>query len=250
MKQPTPLISTALSLLLSFTASAQDYHIAKGQIKTSQIVEKTGYTAAFSPSLHIPRWVGWELTDREAAATDQARTDQFHQDTNVNGCPEPTAYSHSGYDRGYMAPAADMKWSHAAMEDSFCMVNICPQDHNLNAGLWADLERQCRVWAKHYGKLWITCGPITKPSDKRLPSRVDVPTAFYKCLLKQFKGRWYAIAFVMPNKPATGKISAFTTSVDRVEELTGLDFFSALPDDVENQIESVCNWDDWKYYSF
>ena len=34
--------------------------------------------------------------------------------------------------RGHMAPAADMKWSKKAMEESFYMSNICPQNQKLN----------------------------------------------------------------------------------------------------------------------
>ena len=59
-------------------------------------------------------------------------------------------YTKSGYDRGHMAPAADMKWNKQAMEESFYMSNICPQNPNLNRGDWNDLEEKSRQMAKKY----------------------------------------------------------------------------------------------------
>ena len=35
-------------------------------------------------------------------------------------------------------------------------------------------------------------------------------------------------------------------SIDKVEEITGIDFFPALPDDIENRVESTHNMEDWR----
>ena len=82
----------------------------------------------------------------------EGRTNKFLPDPDVRGAKAYTGdYTKSGYDRGHMAPAADMKWSKQAMEESFYMSNICPQNPNLNRGDWNDLEEKSRQWAK---KLW------------------------------------------------------------------------------------------------
>ena len=112
----------------------------------------------------------------------------------INSCPTRTyvepkhiqeIITKSGYDRGHMAPAADMKWSKQAMEESFYMSNICPQNPNLNRGDWNDLEEKSRQWAKKYGAVYIACGPIydTKRPKRIGNNKVAVPHAFYKVIL-------------------------------------------------------------------
>ena len=100
----------------------------------SNQIDYLGYTVSFNPRLHIPNWVAWELT-REETMGKTPRYDKFSSDANVAGCAETYDYLYSGYDRGHMAPAADMKWSKDAMMESFYLTNICPQARELNRGL-------------------------------------------------------------------------------------------------------------------
>lgn len=244
----TTVTLTLSALFLCLTASAQNYELVKGQPLSSAVVSHEGYTVSFNGARKTPDWVAWELTASEASATDASRTDVFNPDPLIDGTPASSEYSRSGYDRGHMAPAADFKWSVKAMEESFYTSNICPQNNGLNAGLWCDLEKQCRTWAKHYGSLWIATGPVYSEPVKKTASGIAVPSAFFKVLLKEFRGRWYAIGFVMPNRDVPGPFFDWAVSVDEVERLTGLDFFSALPDSVEKAVEEVCVPDDWRYY--
>ena len=239
---------SALTALLACTVSpAQDYELVKGQPSRCATVSHEGYTVSFDPVRRTPAWVAWELTSEETQGT-FSRTDSFTPDPLVPGSPESREYSRSGYDRGHMAPAADMKWSLRAMEESFYTTNVCPQDNGLNAGTWCELEKQCRVWARHYGRLWIAAGPVHSGEAVTTASGIAVPDAFYKVVLKEYRGRWYAIAFVMPNRSVGGDILDWCTSVDSVERMTGLDFFSALPDGIEDAVEGTCRPEDWRYY--
>ena len=105
-----------------------------------QVIQHLGYTVSYNPEWLVPNWVAYELTNFETGG-EQERKNHFKPDPLVNGDPVVTSdYSNSGYDRGHMAPAADMKWSEQAMRESFYMTNMCPQLHNLNAGDWKDLE--------------------------------------------------------------------------------------------------------------
>ena len=84
--------------------------------------------------------MAWTLTARQAQGT-APRYDKFQADPKVRGAKAyPSDYTRSGYDRGHMAPAGDMKWSETAMQESFYMSNVCPQNRNLNRGDWKDLE--------------------------------------------------------------------------------------------------------------
>ncbi len=151
-----------------------------------------------------------------------------------------TDYTNSGYDRGHMAPAADMKWSEKAMEESFYMSNICPQDRKLNRDDWGSLEETCRGWARKYGTVYIACGPIyDKKSPKRIGrNKVAVPDRFFKVVLIYNRKKPQAMGFLFENKAHHRKLENYMVTVDEIEQITGLDFFSRLPDDIENKIEA------------
>lgn len=205
-----------------------------------QVIKRKGYTLSYNADYKTPQWVAWELTKKETAGEEE-RTDKFLPDPDVRGAKAYTGdYTKSGYDRGHMAPAADMKWSRQAMEESFYMSNICPQNPNLNRGDWNDLEELSRQWARKYGTIYIACGPIyDKKSPKRIGNnKVAVPDAFYKVILVNGKKNPQAIGYIFPNKAGHKPLKKYATSVDSVEERTGIDFFPALPDDIENKIEA------------
>lgn len=133
------------------------------------------------------------------------------------------------------------------MEDCFSLGNMAPQDHALNTGAWNTLENKERVWARRDSAIVIVAGPIYEKSDtKRIGAGgVRVPGAFFKALLAPYATTPRAIAFVYPNMSAPGNMVNYAMSVDELEKLTGYDFFSELPDDVEEKVESLFSFHDW-----
>ena len=212
----------------------------------SQIVPYHGFTLSYNPQMHVPNWVAWELTANE---TDGAvsRENKFYCDETVSGCAEPYDYNYSGYDRGHMCPAGDMKWDRESMHDSFSMANICPQQKILNTGAWKRLEENCRKWARSQGSLIVICGPVLtdKITEYLGDTRVAVPKRFYKVLLNPNTSPMMGIGFIMDNGRVEGGMQQAAVSIDEVERVTGLDFFSELPDEVENEVEKQCEFYKW-----
>ena len=212
-----------------------------GKYKNEIVLHRTGYTVSYNVYYKNPNWVAWELT-REETKGETDRYDKFMPDPDL---PEPRVvhkdYTRSGYDRGHMAPAADMKWSKQAMIESFYMSNICPQVGNLNRGDWNDLEELCRDWAEKYGRIYIACGPIfDSKSPKRIGEhKVAVPDRFFKVILIYNRKNPIAMGFIFKNIARSQDIEKYMVTVDSVENVTGMDFFSKLPDNVENRIESI-----------
>lgn len=206
----------------------------------------TGFSLSFNPENGTADWVGWELLRSETDGQ-VARSNKFRADPSVTGSPSPNDYSNSGYDNGHLCPAADQKWSQAAMNDCFVMTNMTPQVHALNNGAWKTLEKKERLWSQRDSALVIVAGPIYADSDtKRIgDSGVRVPSAFYKVLLAPYLSNPRAIAFVYPNMTAPGNMANYVTTVDEVERLTGLDFFYNLPDDIENRVEANSSFTIW-----
>ncbi|MCH5231486.1 MAG: DNA/RNA non-specific endonuclease [Muribaculaceae bacterium] len=211
-----------------------------------QLKKYTGFTVSFNKENHTPNYVAWELLAQEIT-DDAERSNRFWQDPEIEGCAAHSDYTHSGYDRGHMCPAADQKWSWEAMQDCFVMANMCPQDHSLNAGAWNTLENKERQWALRDSAIMIVAGPVYQPSDtKRIGDiGVRVPSAFFKAFLAPYLEEPRAIAFVYPNMSAPGNMQDYAMSIDDLEELLGFDLFAALPDEIENVVEANYSFKEW-----
>ena len=213
-----------------------------------QILKRKGYTASYNKEQKIPNWVAWELTP-EKLVERESRTNKFLPDPDL---PEHEAvttndYKGAGMDRGHLCPAGDNRWHWKAMQESFYMTNICPQNHNLNRGDWKELEEACRKWAQKEGKIYIVCGPVFYKQKHRTigkEHRVTVPEAFFKVILCMHKSP-KAIGFIYKNASGNHPLDAYVNSVDEVERITGIDFFPALPDDVEKKVEATYNLKLW-----
>ena len=222
-----------------------DLEMTEGAEGRTIIKRYEGFTVCFNPSNHTPDWVGWELLGSETNG-EESRSNKFWQDSELDGCPSPNDYRNSGYDKGHLCPAADQKWSSEAMTDCFVMSNMTPQEHALNAGAWKTLEEKERLWAQRDSALVIVAGPIYEANDRKtIGDGVRVPSAFFKVLLAPYVDEPRAIGFVYPNMKAPGNMQNYSMSVDKVEELTGLDFFSSLPDDLENKVEASADFRVW-----
>ena len=132
------------------------------------------------------------------------------------------------------------------MKESFYLSNICPQNPNLNGGVWKDLEEQVRDLATQKGNIFVVCGPIVNNTEQTIgANKVVVPQAFYKVLLQEDEGKLYAIGFIYENKSGRQPMSTYAKTIDEVEEITNIDFFPSLPDRIEKRIESEVDFTKW-----
>ena len=215
--------------------------------KSEIILNRKGFTVSYNKENKIPNWVAWHLTSEHVDGK-YKRTGGYQEDTEV---PIPRAtkedYGSTRWSHGHMCPAADNKWDEKAMTESNLLTNICPQDKSLNSGLWNRIEQDCRKWAKKFGDVYIVCGPIllNKEHETIGENKVVVPEAFFKvisCLNPKPK----AIGYIVRNNEGTKKKDQYINTVDEVERITGIDFFPALPDEIENDVEAYSNLEDWK----
>ncbi|WP_370634117.1 DNA/RNA non-specific endonuclease [Bacteroides sp. K03] len=215
--------------------------------RKGQIIRHTGYTVSYNENLRLPNWVAYELTHQETQGNAQ-RTDRFIADPQVKGVIATNAdYTRSGYDKGHMAPAADMKWSVTAMKESFYFSNMCPQHPELNRRKWKDLEEKIRDWAIADSAIIIICGPIVEDSAQKIgKNRVVVPQKFFKVILSPFVDNPRAIGFLFDNERSVEPLGTYVVSVDSIETLTGMDFFAPLPDELEDSIEAKADIRLWK----
>lgn len=214
-----------------------------------QVLFREGYILSHNNWLKIPNWVAYKLDT--ARLKQMRRSDDFRPDLELRPWQRAELSDYRGfpYDRGHLAPAADMKISTRALSESFFLSNMAPQvGPGFNRGIWKDLETLVRDWASPRGELWIITGPVFMDSNgdgimefKLIgKDHVAVPTHFFKIVIdKKPDGSLDTLAFVLPNeKVEGGDISEYISSIDDIERLTGLDFLAVLPDDIEEALES------------
>ena len=250
---PVPLIGeTIANDKLAIPGIAVDFSNV-GTVKEvegldEQILTRASYIVSYNKKTKCPNWVAWRLT-REHANGDVSRMgNAFHEDQEV---PAPRAlnadYKQSGYSRGHMCPAGDNKWNREVMYETFLLSNVCPQNANLNSGLWNQIEISSRRWAEKYGDIYIICGPMYFKSKEMQyigENNVAIPDAFFKVILC-LNGDPKCIGFICRNTDGNKKKDMYVNTLEEVERLTGLHFFPQLDPETRKLVESEADISMW-----
>ena len=212
-----------------------------------QVLKRTSYVVSYNKDTRCPNWVAWRLTAAHTTGDVKRMGNAFHEDMDV---PAPRAlnsdYKDSGYSRGHLCPAGDNKWDKDAMYETFLLSNVCPQNANLNSGVWNQIEMSCRRWAERDSDLYIITGPMYFRSSKRRyigENRVAVPDAFFKVILCLRGPK--AIGFICRNTEGKGRKDQYTYSLSQLERLTGLHFFPLLDSNTRSLIEDNADLTRW-----
>lgn len=219
----------------------------------SQILQREGYTLSYNRATKCANWVAWKLTKEHTDGVWSRKGIKYMEDIEAEYPRQEVGdwkINPERYDHGHMCPAGDNKWSKLAMEQSFLLTNMCPQHKSLNSGDWKDLEEKCRDWANEYGEIYIVCGPVFYDGKKGTiggSKEIWIPDAFFKVILTGVeKNKPKAIGFIYKNTAGNRPLDSYVNSIDQVERITGFDFFSELPDEIENRVEKECNLKEWK----
>lgn len=251
--------NTHISPFVSSTVSGTENGIQKPSQKydvdvpsplkgvSEQILQRKSYIVSYNKELKIPNWVAWHLTSEHAYGEYKRPSSAFHEDFEV---PMPRAnnndYKGSGWSRGHMCPAGDNKWDREAMYESFLLSNVCPQNANLNSGVWNQIEMSCRDWAVRYDDIYIVCGPIlfNKEHETIGQSEVVVPEAFFKVILC-LKGKPKGIGFICRNTDGNRRKDTYVNSISQVERITKMTFFPHLSKEVAEQVKNHADINEW-----
>lgn len=206
------------------------------------VLRNIGYVSGYSDQLKNPLWVSYRV-DSAPNAKAGKRPSKFTTDSRTSARVKNNAYAKTGYDRGHLAPnfAIASRFGAKAQEETFFMTNIVPQKPKLNRDLWESLERIEIDYSNLYSKIWVMTGPVFDSNHEFMPSRVEIPDAFFKIILDEDeeKKTLRFLPFLVP-QDVSGRepIHLFLTSVDNIEEKTGFDFFWALNDPNEDYLEA------------
>ena len=214
------------------------------------LIRHTYYTLSYNENYEQANWVCYTLTDSMIQNATVERSNSFKMDGLVlTGSAKSSDYTKTGYDRGHLCPAGDMGFNLKAMQESFMMSNISPQTPEFNRGIWKELESEVREWAKKEEEVYVVTAGVLEKGLTTIgeKNKVAVPKYYYKVILDVCGKEKKAIAFVMPNAGSKESIFDYAVTIDSVERLTQINFFPALPDDLENNLESHLNVELWKH---
>lgn len=246
----TLLISILLIEQLSGSTQNNRLELPKYN-KLDQIVNHTYYTLSYNEKHEQANWVAYQLNFRQInGTTTRKKNERWKQDPKIiTGSSKLSDYKKSGYDRGHLVPAADMKLNTTSMRETFYMSNISPQHKDCNRFIWKELEKNIRDFIKNKNDvLYIVTGPLLNNDLKSfIGNNVTIPEYFFKVLLDYSPTSAKAIGFIIPNHKTDKKFTEFAVSIDYIEKITKIDFFYNLSDSIENKIESNFNINNWHF---
>ncbi|XP_069581077.1 endonuclease G, mitochondrial [Brachyistius frenatus] len=207
----------------------------------AHIKTRESYVTSYDPRTRTASWVIESLNPASLSGPSDRKYCDFKEDDSIHVFHRSTSadYRGSGFDRGHLAAAANHKWSQKAMEDTFYLSNVAPQNPHLNQNTWNHLEKFCRSLTRRHHNVYVCTGPLYLPrqeADGKLYVRyqvigrnhVAVPTHFFKVLiLEQADGRGVELrSYVLPNEPIDEKIplERFLVAIETVERASGLLF--------------------------
>ena len=215
-----------------------------GQLKflpssNGEVVEHTYYSLSYLEEHEQAEWVHYKLNSTMLKG-EIPRKKNYTIDRKVSkGSAKTSDYTNSGFDRGHLVPAADMKMDSISVREAAYMSNISPQKPKFNNGVWKKLEEHARDLSKK-SELYITTGGVLSPADlKKIgKNNVSVPDQFYKIIYDVKNQKMFA--YLMPNKKIESR-EKYVVTVDAIEALTGIDFYHQLDDELEDKLESAKN---------
>jgi endonuclease G len=258
------LFFTSISFLLVFSGLSQDHKVPLFCYAGAPIPAESNsleflslynehYSLGYSDMVKNPLWVAYRYGNRKGDFQDYERWERprrFITDSRTESKVSHDDYTGSGYDRGHMAPNSGMNSQYCQMGqyETYFMTNVCPQTPSLNRGIWQQLEQMIRETVsqtdeknKEIHDVFILTGPIFDDDANIFDSGVIVPTHFYKIITYRigYRSTVKSVAFIFPQEPQSSEILDYVTTVDEIEDRTGLNFFSELSELKQHNLESI-----------
>ncbi|MBW4527118.1 MAG: DNA/RNA non-specific endonuclease [Phormidium tanganyikae FI6-MK23] len=207
------------------------------------------YALSYNNSKHIPNWSSWQLNKSWLGTT--PRANDFRSDTTLpKGWYQVKSsdYNGSGYDRGHLTPSADRAKAPQINSATFLMTNILPQTPDNNRDVWEGLESESRKLVNAGKELYIIAGGLGEKGTIGA-QKISIPDSTWKVIVvmdqpnlraSDVTDKTRVIAVNVPNiqgiKDKTWR--DYRVSIDQLEEKTGYNFLSPVPEAVQQEIES------------
>lgn len=257
------LLDVANVSWLELPATKADDGLEWGLVKNSSTKCGRNYSYEWDYENFVARWVAYPLNNNLKGSG--SRSDAWGLDPNLSASQQPVLYRafKGGFDRGHQLPSADRLKGDDNVQ-TFYGTNMTPQLSGFNQKIWGNLEAKVREWASECDTLYVVTGCNIAPNScngtygdvggyalDNNGKRVAVPTAYWKAVLKYQRSlsRYSACAVYLEHTPSNASTFNYI-SIDKLEELTGLDFFVNLPKKIGEaeaaKIEAQTPGSSWK----
>ena len=199
------------------------------------------YSFGWSQSDRVALWVAYPLCSLYTNGS-AGRTNAWNLDPLLGSNSAAPFGGYAGsYARGHQLPSADRQCNYEANAQTFYGTNMTPQLNAHNEGIWSALEGKVRTIAAGSDTTYVVTGVVVSPSSKKeedsYGNSVTVPDAYFKALLYYNKhstvGQWKAIAYYLEHRSYSGGVQKeHSMSIDKLESMTGIDFFVNLSEKV------------------
>ncbi len=212
------------------------------------------YSVEWDPQKRSQRWSCYQMYESIAVSNTKRYTgdDQYPQDPQL---PEYYRLSKdpfwgSGFDHGHICPSADRLCSYDANYQTFFLTNMQPQYNKFNAKLWEKMESQIRTWNRgNFRDTLYVCKGGTIDNEENIikylgsgTNKIPVPKYFFMAVLCKNSQGYKALGFWVEQKNedrSADKLGDYVVNIYDLQQLTGIDFFCNLPDNIENQVETL-----------
>lgn len=223
---------------------------------SNYLMDQTYFVESYNRDRGTPNWVSWYVGSSSLGST--GRTDDFRADAALPSSwyhVQSSSYSGSGFDRGHNCPSGDRTSSTVANQATFLMTNMIPQAPNNNQQSWATLENYTRSLVTAGNEVYIVMGSYGTGGTGSNgyattvnSGNVTVPSNVWKVIvvipngngdLSRINSSTRVIAVNTPNTNSIGSDwKQYRVSVRSIETATGYNLLSALPQSVQDALET------------
>jgi endonuclease G len=195
----------------------------------------------------MPSWIIYKITNSKVDKTKEI-TGKYKSDPLVEARPATKKdYKDAGYLMAQFVNVLDLSTVTDAKPESFYLTNITPMKLAFYKNVWLKTEDLIRLWVDGKQGFEVITGPIL--TDAPFPTigenKVSVPSRFYKIVYDPVNQK--AVAFIFKNGSTSGTLKSRATTVDEIEKITGIDFFSKLDDEPESLLEASVDYVFWDF---
>ena len=213
---------------------------------------EVNYSVEYDTNKKLSRWSCYEIY----ASNRETHTQRYHSDSNqypqdpqldskYRWSTDP--FWRSGYSHGHLCPSADRLNSYNANYQTFYLTNMLPQNQVFNGRTWEYMETWVRnqITITSKDTLYVVKGGTIDNASQyttmdRTGGKLIIPKYYFMAVLMRNSSGYKAMGFWIEHKAnSTKNLTPYVVNIDKLESLTGIDFFCNLPDDIENHVESL-----------
>ncbi len=230
---------TLIALFLSGCSDSCNKHLRYGAPgKVDKVLCKEEFVTGYNYHYKSVMWAAYHLTEKTISTmANEKREYYFDKDIAESKRPSIFDYRRSGlwFSRIVTNNAVTTK---SSLKETYSITNSVLISSKIKNTLWADLAEYERGLTKKYGSVYVVTGPVFSGINRTIgEGNVAVPSHFYRVFYLKDSKQITGIMIPHNNHP-TGDLKEYSVTVDRIELLTGLDFFHKILNIEEDEMES------------